>query len=344
MVSKLRLRISEALFAATAVALSRPVSPMEETRFGVSVAWKPSVELSLPDRAVTGLPCLALIYVRGPRSDRPKLGAGMVRMGPPEEESSPAGSLSEYPAFPQFDLLEAYPPLSVRIVDAPSKRLEKSASAPPEAFFSPARLERASTPEQVALAPGETRGFVLDVSVWLADIPAGKHAVALGLHNLFGKEIARSNDTTIEVASLPEQVWHAIQSAIPQVKRDVLPATPWGWLEMKMDSRQLQDQLPKDVFSHLALYCFLSDVAHEGKIEKAPTKLLDNVPGHLEEFAAALRYEVLLAKGEQEAAKKLKDAVFSKSTAMKWRFDESDAGNGLLQQVIKRISPTVRRQ
>jgi hypothetical protein len=53
---------------------------------------------------------------------------------------------------------------------------------------------------------------------------------------------------------------------------------------------------------------------------------------------------VLLAKGEKDAAKKFKDAVLSKSTAMKWRFDEADAINGLLQQVIKLISPTLRAE
>lgn len=304
-----------------------------------------AVELALPQTVFRGLPCLATVTVtaRSSGPTRPPTRA----VGVPVDRAREAFTkyLLAYPGFPAYDFLRGYPPVSVEIVDIQSGHVEMSIRPARLAFdtLDPRVVHLGATPlQEVKLPAAEIRSYAVDAGGWFEDVRDGNYSVVVGLHNRYESKIAESRPISTRFASLSDEVVVAIRRSIPNFPPRISPLQPRDWLALRMNWRVLRDTLPKEVFSQLALYCFLSDVAHEGKIEKASAELLDSVPGHLEDFAAALRYEVLLAKGEKEAAKKLRDAVLSKSTGMKWRFDEADAGNGLLQQVIKRISPTLR--
>jgi hypothetical protein len=320
--------LCRAAFAgAEGVASSEPVSGI-------------TVQLSLPQKVFKGLPCLATVRVTAHSSGpvRPPTHAPGVPTDRARETF--VKYLLAYPGFPQYDFLRGYPPLSVEMVDLQSSRVQISIKPARVAFYmlDPAVAHRVRLLGETKLAVGETRSFLVDCGAWFEDLTDGKYTVTVGLHNRHQSKIAKSTGVCTELVSPPDEVVEAVRRGIPRFPARISPLQPRQWLRMKMNSRQLQDQLPKEVFSQLAVYCFLSDVVHEGKIENARTELLEGVPDHLKEFAAALRYEVLLAKGEKEAAKELKETTLSQSAGMKWRFDNADRGNGFIQDAIKRLS------
>lgn len=94
-------------------------------------------------------------------------------------------------------------------------------------------------------------------------------------------------------------------------------------------------RLPKDCFSALALQCFLNSTRKGGQVEKAPVQFLDKVPSLLKPVADCLRYEVLVARKEEKAAKQLKEHILRDHPGLKWRIDAADKGRGTLATILR---------
>jgi hypothetical protein len=241
---------------------------------------------------------------------------------------------------PRFDLFTP-PPLSFIITKLKETAPVRDTGPPsPYAFWieHPAVFERGRLRAVVRMYETPRADFVVDLSPYLFDLPPGEYTLRTGYYpsDDFKKPRWLSKTTTFRLKQLTEADKRLLRKAIPSLDPDRRKVERHDWVAKDINIALLKSELPREKFGALALHCFLSSALQQGSAAKAPLDLLDKVPASLKPLADCLRYEVLLAKKEQKAAKQLRERLLREHPGFKWQLDMIDEDGGILAALFRR--------
>jgi hypothetical protein len=106
-----------------------------------------------------------------------------------------------------------------------------------------------------------------------------------------------------------------------------------AWKAGLVDSSMLERSLPREIMAQVSLYCFLNDAKKQGKVANAPVSLLDRAPPYLRPMSDVMRYEVLKARGSQEAGE-LRKTLAKTHPEVMWKIERVDTGKGVIAELL----------
>lgn len=309
---------------------SAPIPPPDPSRFRLLGTVKPLSTF------YQGLPWVTQVSITTP----------VLLPQQPEEDTLPPDArealfLARWidGSLPIFDVV-APSPFRFRVKGLrDNERIQDSRIPGWSSFYhrSPAEFERPVARREMRMSETSHADFLLDLRPHYQSLAPGDYTLSTQLYVDIKSENSRwsAKPVTFQLRALPEKATAILQKAMPSFGRERLSFEFSEWVTEEVDIVLLEAKLPRELFSLVALHCFLNSTRKAGSADKAPLGLLDKVPAELKPVADCLRYEVLLSRKEARAAKYLKEQILRQHPGLKWRVDAADQGWGTLARILR---------
>src|SRR5262245_37653080 len=300
-----------------------PIPPPDPSRFRLVGTVTPVATF------YQGLPWLAQVSIHAP----------VLLPEQPEEEKLPAETrealfLARWRDgyLPIFDVVA---PSSFRFrvkLSSDDKKMQDSGVPGLGSFYlrSPDEFERpVGRPVMRMFATGHA-DFLVDLRPHFQKLDSGNYSLSTQLYGDTNRENPRwsAKAVPIQVRPLPDDAKIVLKKAMPTFEAERKSVGFTDWVTEDVDLNLLQAKLPREVFSVLALHCFLNSTRKAGRADKARLEFLEKIPVQLKALADCLRYEVLLSRKQEKAATQLKEQILRNHPALKWRINAADEGWG----------------
>jgi hypothetical protein len=239
--------------------------------------------------------------------------------------------------LPVFDLGSTWPPVGVEIRDAASGRLEVQGRVPDARAYSVLDPKLVAHPvgrDAVSFADRGTCSFLLDIGNSIRHLAPGMYSVMCRVYPGDESRVWEAAPVRLVIGERPKGKLLELAKGFQELATEKDPIGPLtAWKSGGLDTAMLARSMPKEIMEQVSLYCFLNGAKKQGKVARAPLSLLDRVLLYLKPMADVMRYEVLKARGAQEAAE-LRKTLAKDHPELMWKIERVDAGKGVIAELL----------